>query len=263
MIHGKRNKQNRPEKRGCAGAVIGCVTTSLLLVAAIALCLFTSFQIRDQGYVSIGGFSLFRVVTGSMEPTISVGELLLCRDTAADRIQAGDIVCYQSAQAEISGAVVTHRVVSIATDESGSIYFVTRGDANLTADPQPVYQEDLVGRVVWYSGKESVLNDVMSFLTGKIGFLACIVFPVLLAAGLIMQSAVRSLWQEMARFRREMDAPPPDEPAADTDTLPGYTLLTQEDYDDILMKLYAERIGELQDHADPEEKDAQGRATTE
>lgn len=269
MYTGQKDK-NRPEKRGCAGTVIGCVLTSLLLAAAIALCLFTSFQVRAQGYVSVGGFSLFRVVTGSMEPAISVGELLLCRSTAADRIRTGDIICYRTEQAEISGAVVTHRVVSIGTDEHGSPCFVTQGDANLMADPHRVGPEDLVGRVVWYSGKESVLNDVLSFLTGKIGFLACIVFPVLLTAGLILQSAVKSLWQEMAQLRKELDgggeASPqeteqPEQPDAET-PLPGYTLLTRKDYEDILAKLREERIGELRNHADPEE-DAQGRARTE
>lgn len=263
--------ETAPERAPRRGAGIGYVLASLLLAASIGLCVFISFQVRAQGYVNIGGFSLFRVVTGSMEPTISAGELLLCRTVGFETVAVGDIVCYRTELSQISDAVITHRVVEIVTDESGTTFLLTQGDANLVTDAQLVQREDLVGRVVWYSGKESVLNDILAFLTGEIGFLTCIVFPVLLAAGLILQSSVKNLYQEIARFKRELADADGEEPEAanetnekektGTDALPGYTMLTQEDYEEILQAVRAELMEGSQGYAAAEENDARGHKT--
>ena len=59
---------------------------TILLVFAVALCLYTVVQVLSQGYVNIGGFMLFRVVTGSMEPTIPVGALMLTREVDINSI---------------------------------------------------------------------------------------------------------------------------------------------------------------------------------
>lgn len=260
------------EKAACRKSLpVGYMFTSLLLVMAIALSIFISFQVRTKGYVDIGGFSLFRVVTGSMEPTIAAGELLLCRATEIENVAIGEIVCYQTESSQIGGAVVTHRVVEIGTDEKGHSYLVTQGDANLVADTNLVQKNDLIGRVVWYSGKESVLNDALAFLISEIGFLTCIVLPVFLAAGLILQSAVKNLYQEIAQFKSELNrsvenAEQKDENEDDktvSNVLLGYTALTQADYDELLQKVKAELIEELKSDVVPEKGAASGSGSTE
>jgi len=245
-------------------SVVWGVMSSLILTAAIGLCVFISVQISTNGYVSIAGLSMFRVVTGSMEPTIAVGEAILCQKAPISEIQVNDIVCYRSEFSEIKGAVVTHRVIEIMRDRSGALVLKTQGDANIAADPHLVGANDLVGRVIWYSGKESVLTRVLSFLTGKIGFLACIVFPTMLAAGLILQSSVRSLRQEMRRVRRELDEEEAmrshcanvskEENRDGTELVPGYTTLTRKEYDEILEAVKAELIEE-QKNATPNNKE--------
>ena len=53
------------------------VLITVLLILVVLLCLFVTVQVVSQGYVNVAGYSLFRVVTGSMEPTIPVGALLV------------------------------------------------------------------------------------------------------------------------------------------------------------------------------------------
>ena len=43
---------------------------TLMLILAVLLCLYVVVQVMSNGYVNIGGYMMFRVVTGSMEPTI-------------------------------------------------------------------------------------------------------------------------------------------------------------------------------------------------
>lgn len=209
------------------------IISSLILAVAAAICLFFGIQVISKGFVSIGGHSTFRVVTGSMEPTIAIGALLQCKETAIEEIREGDIVCYHTQIEEIYGSVVTHRVIAVTEGRDGEILLETRGDANLTSDPYLVDDAHLIGKVTWYSGKDNILNDIMAFMTGKMGFLMCIVFPVLLASGMMMQSAVKNLQKDLALVRQK------------SQLLPGYTTLTYADYEEIYETLRKELLEEL------------------
>ena len=231
------------------------IFSSVLLTAAVGLCMIISVQIMRYGYVNLAGFSMFRVVTGSMEPTIPTGSALICRAVKIDAIEEGDIICYRTEVADIAGEIVTHRVVAVETAADGGRTLETRGDANLTSDPYLVRQENLVGRVVWYSGKGSVFTDMLSFLSGKVGFFACIVFPVLLAAGLILQNSVKNLYREIGEVRREL-LRAEQEKAAEEEPLEGYTTLTKKDYDEILETVRSQLLKELSGH------DAMGHTET-
>ena len=81
------------------------------------------------------GYGASVVLSGSMEPTLSVGDLLVIR--AQTEYQTGDIVVYQSGKMP-----VVHRIVSIA---DGSV--ITRGDAN-NADDEPFPMEAVKGEVI-------------------------------------------------------------------------------------------------------------------
>ena len=69
---------------------------SLMLVIAVVLCITVIAQVLSTGYVTIFGRSLFRVVTGSMEPTISTGALLVSKEAEIDEIELNDIICFSS-----------------------------------------------------------------------------------------------------------------------------------------------------------------------
>lgn len=221
------------------------VSTAILAIAA-SICLIAAVQVSTRGYVKVGGFSMFRVITGSMEPTISTGAILVNKETDIEDIEVDDIICYRTKVAEIYGSIVTHRVVAVQKDEDGKIHLETRGDANFTSDPFYVGEEDLVGKVTWYSGKDSIWNDILSFISGKIGFLLCIVFPVLMVSGLILQSAVKNLQKDLALVREELEKQKEANAVDRSQLLPGYETLTYADYDAI----YEALKKELQENLD-------------
>lgn len=75
------------------------------------------------------------VLSGSMEPTLHVNDLVLVRRTR--QVKPGDVVVYQS-----GSMLVIHRVVSV-TEET----IVTQGDANNVSD-EPITPEDVKGVMV-------------------------------------------------------------------------------------------------------------------
>ena len=229
------------------------IISTVFLVIAACICLIFGVQVVSKGYVEVFGHSMFRVITGSMEPTISTGSALICRKTAIDQIENGDIICYRTRIAEIYGSIVTHRVVAVQKDENGTIYLETRGDANVSSDPYYVNSSNLVGKVIWYSEKESVINDMLSFLSGKMGFLVCIVFPVLVVSGLMMQSAVKNLQKDLALVKQELQ----QEEAA-SELLPGYEILTYADYEEIYQNLRRELLEELKGEVQETDEEQEG-----
>lgn len=84
------------------------------------------------------GFGASVVLSGSMEPSLSVGDLLIVVPT--DELSVGDVVVYTS-----SGAAIVHRIIEIDT-ESGTA--VTRGDANNASD-DPIPLTAIKGKVVY------------------------------------------------------------------------------------------------------------------
>ena len=175
--------------------------SGILLAFAVCVVMVIGYQIMTRGYVTIAGHSMFRVVTGSMEPTISVGALLICDDTEIEDIQVNDIVCFKTNMSVIKGQIVTHRVVEIREND-GVLKLVTKGDANSIEDALYVTSSSLIGRVTWYSGAENIVARVISFMSGQVGFLACIVIPVLLICSLSLHHSMSSIQKELAYLQK-------------------------------------------------------------
>lgn len=238
------NKQARVQ-RGISVAV------TILLVLTVLLCLYVVTQVLSNGYVNLGGFMMFRVVTGSMEPTIPTGALLVARQVDIHSIGLDDIICFRTQEADIWGKIVTHRVVELFTGPDGNVVLATKGDANLVVDGYLVTQENLVGKVIWYTGDGSVAATFFSFFTNKVGFLGCIVLPCLLLAGLILKDCVSNIRVELQAAIDEVNRSE-EKDAWKQDPLFG---LSQEEYNEMYERIKAELIEELMRCAEIPEKE--------
>ena len=210
-----------------------------ILVLAIVLCVIVVVQIMSVGYVTVNGHSVFRVVTGSMEPTIPTGAVLISEETEIEDIKVNDIICFRSKTSEMLGQVITHRVVKIMESGDGGLCLETRGDANTVSDGYLVTKGNLIGKVTWYSGNENLLVRILSFLTGKIGFLACIVLPVFLIAGVMMKDTVKNIRKEL----NQMAYVSQQQPVKRKITLED--LLTPDEYAAFIEELKKEILEEL------------------
>lgn len=231
--------RNRPYLRWLSAAV------TVLLVLAVLLCLYVTAQVITQGYATFGGYTMFRVVTGSMEPTIPVGALLICQSEEIGQIRMGDIICFQAQEAQIAGKIVTHRVVQILSGAEGTTLLRTQGDANLVADSYFVDQASMIGKVIWHTGEDSHVAKIFSFFTNGVGFLSCIVLPCLVLAGLLLKESMRNIRKQLKELQEleNKNAEP------QIDDLCG---MTQEEYKQLYERLSAELMEELISGAEKE-----------
>ncbi len=85
------------------------------------------------------GFRVFTVLSGSMEPTYSVGDLIYVKNTPASEIKVGDPITFVLNEELV---VATHRVVAV---DSENQCFYTKGDANQTVDGEPIHFNNVIG----------------------------------------------------------------------------------------------------------------------
>jgi signal peptidase len=94
---------------------------------------------------SAGGYRMLVIASGSMRPTLQVGDLVLSRSTPPSRLRPGDVVTF--ADPQLGGRSVTHRVVRLGRD--GDRFAVeTRGDANQVSEHWTVPADRRVGLAV-------------------------------------------------------------------------------------------------------------------
>lgn len=217
--------------------ITGYVITAFLVLAVI-LCVYVVAQVLSRGYVNFGPYSLFRVVTGSMEPAMPVGTLLVSKAVDMSAVEVGDIVTFRATIMGRVGEVVTHRVISVASAD-GAILLETKGDANLIADIQYVTQSNFVGKVTWYSKADNPLPHIMSFLTSSAGFLLCVVTPCLLIVGMILKSCVGGIREDLRRIVDELAEEEEEEES------PQPVQAKQENYDEMAERIRRELMEEL------------------
>lgn len=124
---------------------------SIILVLVLLLAGYIFITVLRAGkdtVPSVFGFSFLQVATGSMEPTIPIGTIIVVRQTDAALIKEGDVICFYSSDPMIHGKPNTHRVVRIEQD-NGRLAFITMGDAAEEEDPYPVYPDQLIGVYVF------------------------------------------------------------------------------------------------------------------
>lgn len=114
----------------------GVAVCLLAAVLAVNLALLFSRFALQQNPAHVLGFYPLIVTTGSMEPTLPAGAMVIARAQADYAV--GDVVSFRQ-----EGAVVTHRIVA----ETAAGYR-TAGDANNTPDSEAVPFEAVLGRVV-------------------------------------------------------------------------------------------------------------------
>lgn len=81
------------------------------------------------------GYEPYQILSGSMEPTLKIGEIVLI-DTNDTNVGEGDVIAFYMGE-----QVVIHRIHEIISDE----VYITKGDGNPNVDFSPVKQEEIIG----------------------------------------------------------------------------------------------------------------------
>src|SRR5689334_978023 len=145
--------------RGWPGATLGVLV--LVVLIPLSIFLVASWLL---------GWQLVSVQTGSMSPTFDVGSLVVVGPVDPADVEVGMAIAFRD-PADAT-RLVTHRVVGLAP--GAELAFITKGDANATADPVPVPARLVRGRALWHV---TYLGTVMDWLQWPRSFLLLVVIP--------------------------------------------------------------------------------------
>lgn len=95
----------------------------------------------------LGALKPLIVLSSSMEPAMSPGDLAIVRKTDADEIERGDIMAFEDPE-ERFNVLITHRVIG-TSENSENLSFETKGDAVEEKDLFQVEKQEVVGKVVF------------------------------------------------------------------------------------------------------------------
>jgi signal peptidase len=105
---------------------------------------------------------VFIVEGGSMEPAIHLGSAVITDRVDVATLQVGDIVTFRGE----NGTVVTHRLVALPGSPGDALH--TKGDANPTADVNPLLPENVIGRVRVVVPTAGVVLTALSSTSGAV-----------------------------------------------------------------------------------------------
>jgi len=113
----------------------------------------------------MGDFHLRTVVSGSMRPTVSPGDLAITQGVPTGSLRVGDVIVFTPADGT---QPVLHRIVSRQGD-----VITTKGDANSVADP-------------WHVTLQGATGYRLVFVVPYLGWLTELRTAAFVAAGLIV-----------------------------------------------------------------------------
>lgn len=143
----------------------GIVFFLLAAVIAVNVVLLVKRLVYKEELPSVFGCSVVTVLSGSMEPEFSPGDMLIIKKENA--YQTGDVVTYEQ-----QGSFITHRII-----EQDETSFLTKGDANNAPDGARIRYADIYGTVLFVLPG---MGNVALFLKSPLGAL------VLIAAFLLL-----------------------------------------------------------------------------
>jgi len=140
---------------------------------------------------SIGGIKLLVVKSGSMEPTIRTGSLVV--DRTAKEYKESDIITFRSTNDPSN--TTTHRIVGIEKQDN-SVEFITKGDANDSNDPLKLNPDLIIGKVVF---KIPYLGYIVAFARTMPGLIILVIIP----ATIIIYDEINNIKKEIILRRKK------------------------------------------------------------
>ncbi|MBP2076797.1 signal peptidase I SipW [Oceanobacillus polygoni] len=173
--------------------LISRLTTALMFILLIiTLFAVISTQVADEE-PNVFGYQLKTVLSGSMEPDIQTGSIILIDPTNGEtQFKTGDVITYKSSD-EI---LITHRIHEV---QNNAQQYITKGDNNNATDTEPVLAENIVGKYTGFTVPYA--GYVAHFANTEQGAVLLLILP----GFLLLAYAIIILWHALKQIEPPKD----------------------------------------------------------
>ena len=127
--------------------IINLIIFILGIIAIIAIWTSIQLNVQNKEYVNMFGYSMFSTATGSMSPTIEIGDIVIVK--IGEDVKEKDIITYKN-----DNSFITHRIIKIDGES-----IIAKGDNNNTQD-KPIKKDAILGKVVFTINNVEVWKKV-------------------------------------------------------------------------------------------------------
>ena len=184
-----RERTTRKQKRDKIWKV-ALITFIIVFIAFICNILYQIF-IQKNSKIGIFGYDISIVMTGNMQPSINIGDILIEKKAVQGEIAVGDVISFNMPNSKTN---TTRRVAEIV-NENDKVMYKTKGELNRTADPELVSIDMIDGKVIKHIAGFGVL---ISYIFSKTGLALLAFFSVMLYF-IISNKKTRMVMREEAR----------------------------------------------------------------
>lgn len=173
-------------------------TLKFLVIAVLVLYVgVLAFQ-RFSNNGNIAGYRVYTIATGSMEPELVVGDVILIEEATFEELKVDDVITYESKAAGTEGMIITHRIIDMDKETK---QLETKGDANEAVDPI-IKDDQVLGKVVY---KFTLISMLTKLVRNKIGFYFLIFVPLVVVIFLEIADIVTSKDDDDEEDKKEKD----------------------------------------------------------
>lgn len=153
------------------------------LISIVSCYIIVSRVVFKNPAPSMLGFYILNVETGSMVPTLSIGDLIIVRKVDVEDLEKDMIITYIDRAYDESGkSLTTHRISTLVYNNEGELVAVkTTGDFTKIEEDYEFSVDDVIGK---YTGVRlkgfGIIRDIMGSATGIIIFICLIALAVMI-----------------------------------------------------------------------------------
>lgn len=184
------------EKRRKKEKIIKNILKIVLIILIYNLILIVVSAMDNKNDISILGFKAYIITTNSMEPTIKIGDVVICKEANEEEIKDGDVITFSKDR----GVITTHRVTKIEETEDGSKIYVTKGDNNTLEDEKKIESKEVKGKMTATIPK---LGKIIKLCTNNVIILVILLVILILYFIKILINEKRDIRREKRKIERE------------------------------------------------------------
>ena len=163
-----------------------CIVILAIVITALSGIIIMKTSLSTDKVPDIIGIKPFIVLTGSMEPVINAGDLVIVKEVKENELKINDIIAFRYTKEDV---VLIHRIVGIEENE-GKTLFRTKGDNNETEDKLSIEYKNIEGI---YSFRLSEIGKIAMFIRTQQG----------IAISLLSITTIFISWQFIKSLKRE------------------------------------------------------------
>lgn len=166
--HIEKNIKRKNTRNKIIRTIIYCIIIPIIIYNILLI--IQSFIKKDET-PSFLGYKSFVIISGSMEPNLNIGDIIIIKKDEQKEIEKGKIISFRQGQ-----SIITHRVEEVV-EENGEVLYRTKGDNNNVADKNLIEYGQIEGIYVTHISK---LGNVILALKNKI-----VIFSILITLYII------------------------------------------------------------------------------